>query len=431
MGIMRPKFAAGLRRLGPESVNAIATAERFGGLPPNVSRGRILAAFKRAAPCLGIAPRLRDAIDVLMAYSQPQDWEADCRPIVWPSNMALQEQLGLCRRQVQYLIRALVDQRLVVPVDSPTGRRWGRRHPVTGKIVEAYGFDLSPLAVRYGEFMAAAERGREDREARVRLRRRLTIAHKAIRQIAEAALEADLAADVNRQGGPQWTWQQWAEDAAHVAEGIGTDAPIEALQCVVADLEARRVDGESALKSVFISKDNAPSDAAGCAPITTTNHLPAEKSALRKTDIEQQRNAHGAALPANASPLLPKENGGKLPTQTRELGTNTVTPRFVLKVSPSLKPYIVSQKPDWPDIVNAADWVRADLGISRDAWIAACETMGRTAAAAAIAVIAAKSGEIRSAGGYLRAMTERARDGSLHLSRSFYGLAERQRRTLT
>jgi replication initiation protein RepC len=57
--------------------------------------------------------------------------------------------------------------------------------------------------------------------------------------------------------------------------------------------------------------------------------------------------------------------------------------------------------------------------------------MGRTAAAAAIAVIAAKSEEIDSAGGYLRGMTQRAREGTLHLSRSFYSLAERQQRTLT
>jgi replication initiation protein RepC len=115
----------------------------------------------------------------------------------------------------------------------------------------------------------------------------------------------------------------------------------------------------------------------------------------------------------------------------REQETHMLTPRFVLNVSPPLRPYILKQKPSWSDIVRAADWVRADLGISRHAWIEACETMGRTAAAAAVAVIAAKSEEIGSRGGYLRAMTQRAREGTLRLSKSFYGLAERQRRTLT
>ena len=110
-----------------------------------------------------------------------------------------------------------------------------------------------------------------------------------------------------------------------------------------------------------------------------------------------------------------------------KLKDHAISPRFILKVSPALKRYIVSSKPTWSHIVDAADWVRGDLGISRHAWIEACMTMGRYNAAAAIAVIAAKSAEIRSAGGYLRALTERARQGELHLGKSFYGLAERQR----
>jgi Replication protein C N-terminal domain len=46
----------------------------------------------------------------------------------------------------------------MTPVDSPTGRRWGHRDAKTGKIVEAYGFDLSPIALRHAEFVAVAER---------------------------------------------------------------------------------------------------------------------------------------------------------------------------------------------------------------------------------------------------------------------------------
>jgi replication initiation protein RepC len=53
--------------------------------------------------------------------------------------------------------------------------------------------------------------------------------------------------------------------------------------------------------------------------------------------------------------------------------------------------------------------------------------MGRYQAAAAIAVIAAKRDQIRSPGGYLRGMTDRARDGELYLIRSLWGLAQRDR----
>jgi replication initiation protein RepC len=249
-----------------------------------VSRGRILAIFKRAASALGIPSRLRDAIDVLMAFSQDQDWQAGQRPIVWPSNALLQDQLGLRRRQVQYLIRGLIDLRLIAPMDSPNGRRWGRRNPESGVIVEAYGFDLSPLAERYEELLAAAEQNQAERERRGRLRRQLTIAVKAIRQIVETALDHGVTGR---------DWLQWLREAEALVVQAN-DAPLPALEASVAGLERQRQEGEAALQAVFAvdeMKDIAPWGALCCTPITTTNQLPADKSATCKPDSEQSKGS--------------------------------------------------------------------------------------------------------------------------------------------
>ena len=54
-------------------------------------------------------------------------------------------------------------------------------------IVEAYGFDLSPIAARHAEFVQLAAEARAEREALRRLRRRTTIARKGIVQILETA----------------------------------------------------------------------------------------------------------------------------------------------------------------------------------------------------------------------------------------------------
>jgi hypothetical protein len=97
------RIAPGCRRLSPVHIQVQAIAERFQGLPDAVSKGQALAAFKQAARPLGLSPRLRDAIDVLFAFSQPQDWQPGARPIVWPSNRKLETTLGLGRRQVQNL----------------------------------------------------------------------------------------------------------------------------------------------------------------------------------------------------------------------------------------------------------------------------------------------------------------------------------------
>jgi replication initiation protein RepC len=92
-----------------------------------------------------------------------------------------------------------------------------------------------------------------------------------------------------------------------------------------------------------------------------------------------------------------------------------------------LKSYLFTPSPSWADIVEAANGLRQQLGVSRPAWIDACQAMGRYQAATAIAVIAAKRESIRSPGGYLRGMIARAQNGELHLSNSLWGLARRER----
>jgi replication initiation protein RepC len=389
-------------------VQVQAIAERFQDLPDSVAKGQALAALKQAARPLGLSPRLRDTIDVLFAFSQPQDWQPGTRPIVWPSNRKLETALGLGRRQVQNILNALIRAKLITPIDSPIGRRWGQRDAKTGKIVEAYGFDLSPIAQRYKEFLALAARAAGEERERVALRRRLTIARKAIQQIAETAIEHQLT---------DRDWHYWLAEALTLVLTIRDDLPRDGLQAVVADLGQRRSEGEAALRAAFDSQQNAPAGAIGCTPITTTNQPKADNSATRNNNSEESGSGQGDS-PVSADPVAPKRSQQPLPA---------VTPKFVLNVSPELKPYILTTSPNWADIVEAADRIRQQLGISRPAWIDACQAMGRYQAATAVAVIAAKGESIRSPGGYLRGMIGRAQNGELHLSNSLWGLARRER----
>jgi replication initiation protein RepC len=402
------RIAPGCRRLTPAHVQVQAIAERFEGLPDGVSKGQALAAFKQAARPLGLSPRLRDAIDVLFAFSQPQDWQPGTRPIVWPSNRKLETTLGLARRQVQNVLSALIRANLITPVDSPTGRRWGHRDPKTGKIIEAYGFDLSPIALRHAEFVALAARAAAEERERAALRRRLTIARKAIQQIAETAIEHRLA---------DRDWHYWLAEALSLVLTILDDLPLEDLQAVVAELEQRRADGEAALCAAFDSQQNAPAGAIKCTPITTTNQPKADNSATGNIDSEESCSGQSNS-PVSPDPTFPQHSQQPLPA---------VTPKFVLNISPGLKPYLFTASPSWADLVEAANGLRQQLGISRPAWIDACQAMGRYQAATAVAVIAAKGKTIRSPGGYLRGMIGRAQNGELHLGNSLWGLARRER----
>ena len=402
------RIAPGCRRLTPLHIQVQAIAERFDGLPDSVSKGQALAAIKHAALPLGLSPRLRDTIDVLFAFSAPQDWQPGARPIVWPSNRKLETTLGLGRRQVQNVLNALIRANLITPVDSPTGRRWGNRDAKTGKIIEAYGFDLSPIAIRHAEFIAVAARAAAEERERAALRRRLTIARKAIQQIAETAIEHQLT---------DRDWRYWLAEALTLVLTIRDDLPLEDQQAVVAKLEQRHAEGEAALRAAFDSQQNAPAGAIECTPITTTNQPKADNSATGNTDSEESRSGPGDS-PTFLDSVPPERPQQVLPA---------VTPKFVFNVSPELKPYLFTASPNWSDLVEAANQLRQQLGISRPAWIDACQTMGRYHAATAVAVIAAKGETIRSPGGYLRGMTSRAQNGELHLSNSLWGLARRER----
>src|SRR6476646_7495299 len=188
----------GFRRLTCSLLQATRAAEGFAGLPSGVSLpGQILAAFKAAATRLGLAPRLVHAIDWLFKFTQPQDWEAGGRPVVWPSAALQQEALGLSETQVKAINRALIEAGLISMKDSPNGKRYGRRDH-QGRITEAYGFDLSPLATRYAEFLRLATEAKTERAEMGQLRRRATLARNGITQILETVAEYGFA-------GEDWT----------------------------------------------------------------------------------------------------------------------------------------------------------------------------------------------------------------------------------
>src|ERR1700677_4330309 len=189
----------GFRRLTPSLLQVDRAAHAFDGLPEGVTvPGQVLAALKAAAPRLGLAPRLVHAIDWLSKFTQPQDGGRGERPIVWPSASMQQEALSLSPSQVKATNRALIEAGLITMKDSPNGKRYGKRAHPKGAIVEAYGFDLSPLASRYAEFMRLAAEAKAERTAMGRLRRRATIARNGIAQILETVAEYGFT-------GEEWT----------------------------------------------------------------------------------------------------------------------------------------------------------------------------------------------------------------------------------
>jgi replication initiation protein RepC len=96
----------------------------------------------------------------------------------------------------------------------------------------------------------------------------------------------------------------------------------------------------------------------------------------------------------------------------------------LIHLAPRLRAYLKTPTPAWPEIVDAADWLRGELGVSKSLWGDACQAMGREQAAVAIAIVSAKPAEhFRSTpGGYFHGMVAKAKAGELNLGRTIWGL---------
>jgi replication initiation protein RepC len=89
---------------------------------------------------------------------------------------------------------------------------------------------------------------------------------------------------------------------------------------------------------------------------------------------------------------------------------------MVLQACPDIVDYAKGGEiSSWRDLAAAAATVRSALGVSPDAWAQALDAMGEHDAAIVIAAILQRGDEIRSAGGYLRVLTAKARAGEFSL----------------
>jgi replication initiation protein RepC len=409
-GAPRGSFAhtpTGFRRMTPGLLKADRAAESFAGLPEGVkSPGQLLAALKAASPRLGISPRIVHAVDWLFRFTQPQDWEQGSRPIVWPSASMQEEALGLSATQVKEINRRLIELGLITMRDSPNGKRYGRRHEKTGHIIEAYGFDLAPIAMRHAEFVRLAEEGRAERAAMGRLRRRATIARKAITQILETAQEYGFAGE---------EWITLCQETAALVRALRDVERPDEMETGVTSLERRQRAARERLEILLGVVDSAPKE-----PENRPHQYNYNPSLDPKQDtVIAAKDCSGEGKGAD----------GQSPAQEQRQRTEKgmvhgIRPDELPRLTPKLKPYLQRPDPAWPDIIDAADWLRHDLGVSKSLWGDACLAMGRELAAVALAIVSTKEEDHfqTSPGGYFHGLVAKAKAGELYLERTVWAL---------
>jgi hypothetical protein len=66
-----------------------------------------------------------------------------------------------------------------------------------------------------------------------------------------------------------------------------------------------------------------------------------------------------------------------VPNRPEKGSVHGIRPDELIKLAPRLKPYLRRPNPTWSEIIDAADWLRHDLDVSKPLWGEACLTSER------------------------------------------------------
>ena len=408
----------------------LGIAEQFAqaGEQIAIPKTQAFVAVKRVGAHIGLKAGDMLLLDTLGAFTQGQDWEEGQRPIVWASNAYLMEQTGFSLSALKRHARRLAEIGVISFKDSPNGKRWGHRD-ADGRIIEAYGFDLSPLSARVEEFEQLQAELQAERELCQRLKRQITVARRMIRARIEAASHAalrgpwtqltglfeDLLGRLPRRNTASETlerllaWFRELQERVEVTylKAVRADEAVENTAEIIEqasektqEMNPREVNSEphilitTQLNPVTCNRSETE-QAAGVVP-----NAPPEEQVDRELEdwVAETRKKRGAAL--------------DLPTVMQ------ACPEFA-SWARNMGGYLK----DWGDLHRVAGQLRPMIGVSEHAWNLAQDRLGPQIATAALVLTFDKhcAGEVASPGGYLRGIVQKAGAGELHLERSFYG----------
>ena len=277
----------------------------------------------------------------------------------------------------------LVTSGLVIRRDSPNGKRFARKGQ-GGAIEQAYGFDLAPILARAAEFRELAEAVAAERKAFRVVKERLTICRRDVTKMIDAGINENVPGN----------WRGFQRRYETIIERLPRTAPRQVLEALADELEDLWADVHQTLETFVKSEDSNANESHSERHIQNSNpdYNPTGET---KNGLGNKTEASGTAEDT--------DNVRSLPRRDLPLG-------MVLSACPDIVPYAEGgQIRIWRDLAAAADRARPSMGISPSAWQEAVEVMGQQHAAIVLAAILQRAEHIRSRGGYLRDLVERAR----------------------
>ncbi|MEF3045592.1 plasmid replication protein RepC [Pseudotabrizicola sp. L79] len=353
-----------------------------------VNKWELLRELSKAQAAFGVTERDLTVLQGLLSFFPDDALGGNAEMVVFPSNKTVCERLnGMpCSTMRRHLSR-LVEAGLLMRRDSPNGKRYVRKH---GDERVTFGFDLSPLYCRAEEIARAAEAVREAEDHVRRIREIVSLMRRDLAALAEFGQEMLPGLGL---------WDQLRDKAALTARALRRKLSIEDLSAYRANLETL-LDQARNLIDGPETEDMNTNDAR-----FERHHHTSNKDSI---DIEPALEKGEAAADA------PDADTGKIEADVEQPDTRRVPKiplHLVIAGCPSLKTFYQGDIRHWHQLFDAACHVRPAMGISASAWAEAQRCMGPEQASIVVVAMLERFAEIKSPGGYLRALTSKAAAG--------------------
>ena len=348
-----------------------------------VHKWQVFQDVRVARELLGATDRSLAILNALLTFHPETALTGDAELVVWPSNEQLMARAnGMPATTLRRHIAVLVECGLIIRRDSPNGKRFARKGR-GGEIEQAYGFDLSPIVARAEEVKHLAEAVHAEKKAFRVAKERLTLLRRDIVKMIDTGIEERVPGNWGR---VQQTYQA-------IIGRLPRTAPRQLVEAICLDLQELYTQIRDVLES-FAKAQNPDANESH-----SGRHIQSSKP---DPHIESE---HGFSKSNEAAGIVAEtDNVRSLPQRELPLG-------IVLDACPNLRD--LAQGGDirhWRDFLAAAELARPSLGISPSAWREAREVMGEQHAEITLAAMYQRAGQINNAGGYLRSLTDRAKE---------------------
>lgn len=366
---MRTETNTGWRKPGP-----VIHAPQY---EIEASKDDLFAAMRLAVQARRLRPATRQVLDHMVGCYR--DMKIAGRFMVWPSNEFLVERTGLVERSVRYAIRELVAEGLIAAHESANGKRFAVR-TANGQIVDAYGFDLSPLLLLVDQHTGAVARLRAIAAARETQRDQITIARRQARELLLVLEEWETPVEAH--------WREYEALAARTPRRDSSSA----LDGILAAWEGFR----GQLTAIY----NAASGGNSCRHIEDNKDAP-DQSCSNGSEME-----------------------GRAPAEVRLSDVLEACPDAVAYAGEISRPN---------HLLAEAARLRGGFGVSQSGWLEAQELLGVLAGPAFFVALQIyeldqrNRATIKNYGGFFRTYARRIKAGEISLADQLHDLRRRRR----